>query len=86
MIFEVFVAVKVWNVLAWVLTPCSLVSGYNIKEEHIASIFGIDSFIEATPRRNPEDHSRRVYFVVLWYLYFEFKHGVSCNCAQSTCG
>lgn len=36
-IFEVFMMVTVQIMVSWVMTPCSLVSGHNISEEHTIS-------------------------------------------------
>jgi hypothetical protein len=44
--FEVFAAVKIWIVVFWVVTPCSLVGVTNVSAERIVSIFSLLPFFD----------------------------------------
>jgi hypothetical protein len=39
--FEVLRVVKIYIVVFWVMTPCSLVGDTNLSNDHIASIFKV---------------------------------------------
>jgi hypothetical protein len=41
-IFEVFTTGAIKNIFSWDLTPCILVEGYRISEEHTAYIFSVE--------------------------------------------
>jgi hypothetical protein len=61
--FEAFAAVKIHVEVLCVVTPCSVVVGYQCFRCHAASIFGhpkssaetMESFHDTTWRHNPED-------------------------------
>jgi hypothetical protein len=46
--FEVFTAMKIWIVVFWFVTPCSLVNGYQMF---------LSTLYISTRRYDPEDHN-----------------------------
>jgi hypothetical protein len=62
--FEVSMAAKIYIVAFWGATPCTLVSGYNITEEHSTSIFRI--YVALC-------HNREDYNIMSEFIYSTFQ-------------